>query len=228
MTALASAGRTRRTRTQGMPRCQPTFPELRSQRDDMGSGRRSHPDTCRCAVRGTISAANCGAGAPRFCLVCQEAVKAASHNSALTATGSGPGKRKRRSDLLPAHGGPRRCPGSCISVPAFAFRGGLWVRTATEARSFPGVLGCSGTQPGTASRRRRGVVAKELLPGRRTKTRHPRHDSQGCISAVIMVDARLCLRMSQTVCQQRSIRVADGEPTTCYRRCPCAVRVAST
>lgn len=130
-----------------MQRCQPTFPELRSQRDDMGSGRRSHPDTCRCAVRGTISAANCGAGAPRFCLVCKEAVKAASYNSALTAIGSGPGKRKRRSDLLPAHGGPRRCPGSCISVPAFAFRGGLWVRTATEARVFQVSLDAQGRSP---------------------------------------------------------------------------------
>ncbi len=194
MTALAPAGRTRRTRTQGMPRCPTTFPELRSQRDDMDSGRRSHPDTCRCVVRGNISATNCGAGVPRFCLVCQEAVEAASYNSALTAIGSGSGKRKRKSDLLPAHGEPGRCSGSCIFVPAFAFRGvGVRSNGSTEFSR------CAWTprdaarhgQPQTARRRGQGV-----LPGRRTKTRPRRYDSQVCISAVIMVDARLSQNVS--------------------------------
>jgi hypothetical protein len=102
------------------------FPEFRSQRYEMGSGRGWHPATCRYPVCATVPTANCGAGGPRFGLACQastqrrEEVAAALYDRALTAIGNSLGKRKRRFDLLPAHAmctPEMACAGSCGCLP---------------------------------------------------------------------------------------------------------------
>jgi hypothetical protein len=142
-----------------MPRLATAFPEFRSQRDEMGSGRGWHLDTCRYPVRATVATANCGAGGPRFGLVCQastqrrEEMATASYGRALRAIGNSLGKRKRRFDLLPAHGmcAPEMaCTGSCMSALRPRFEG-AWACGASKHGFFQACFDARICSPAAAS-----------------------------------------------------------------------------
>jgi hypothetical protein len=152
-----------------------TFPELRSQRDEMGSGRGWHPDTCRSPARATVPAANCGAGGPRFCLVCQglgrsEGAKAASHSSAFDS--------HRQPVSVDASAGltwyprmvtPGRAqPGELHVCPALVRPGcracGVWKGECFQGRFD--AWRCSLTRPAADGG---DMSTKEMLPGRRTR-----------------------------------------------------------
>lgn len=84
-------------------------PKIPSQRDEMGSGRRRRPDTCRCPVRATVGAPNCGAATPRFCLACMSRLWR--HSDCVIQVAqqwlAASGKTQAWPGLLPAHGYPR-------------------------------------------------------------------------------------------------------------------------
>jgi len=191
----------------------------------MGSARGWHPDTCRRTVRATVAPTNCGVPVLPCLLGLRRprAVKAAWYNSALTAIGSGLGKRKRRLDLLPAHGCPWYRSGSCSSAPAVAFRRCMacerWKHSVFQV-------------PFDAQRR---SLARPAADGgaswpRRcrqgAKARHRKYDMRARISGVMTVDARLCLRMSQTVCQRRRFRLAGQRDRRWRRMWSCCSRAA--
>lgn len=160
----------------GVPRSTTTFPGLRSQRDEMGPGRRCPSATCRYPVCATIHPRQLRRPRPPILprlSGCRRpgAVRAASYSSALTAIAGTLGKHKRGYHSLPAHVTPGyRAPGDCM--PALRLCFGVCMVRSVGARVFPGAPRCPETQADTASRRQPGILAKEMLPGGRMSARH--------------------------------------------------------
>jgi hypothetical protein len=125
-----------------VPRSTTTFPGLRSQRDEMGPGRRWPSDTCRYPVCATIHPRQLRRPRPPILprlSGCRrpEAVRAASCSSALTAIAGTLGKHKRGYHSLPAHVTPGyRAPGDCMPALRLCFGACMVRRMGPELGLF--------------------------------------------------------------------------------------------